>query len=190
MNNNIASFATSQQVVLPPGRLPAIGLEKTASTRRRATLTLAPCRKRRDSKEPGQAFGGRLECEGHTVWLEDAIALGVIAYVLNVGTVELRLPTFRDRTSKLYAHQQQLPDDVIHLYNGVSKSLLKRRNEAAEALFARRFATGLRVCTQSKTQVASLVDWYQSKRLPDAIKLVPQDLRVNTTLASGRQFLG
>lgn len=190
MNNNINTFTPGQPGVLPSGRLPANDLEKTASTRRRrATLTLAPCRKRRGSQEPGQAFGGRLECEGHTVWLEDAIALGVIAYVLNVGTVELRLPTFRDRTSTLYAHQTQLPLDVIALYNGVSKSLVKRQNEAAEALFARRFATGLRVCTQSKTQVDSLVDWYKSNRLPAAIKSVPQDLRVNTTLASGRQFL-
>lgn len=190
MNNNIASFAPSQQVVLPSGQFPGNELDKTASTkRRRATLTLAPCRKRRDSREPGQAFGGRLECEGHTVWLEDAIALGVIAYVLNVGTVALRLPTFRDRTSTLYAHQKQLPIDVIALYNGVSKSLVKRQNEAAEALFVRRFATGLRVCTQSKTEVASLVDWYQSKRLPPAVKLVPHDLRVNTSLKRGTHAL-
>lgn len=157
--------------------------DRTAATaslkRRHATLTLAPCKKRRDSHQPGQAYGGRLECAGHTVWLDDAIALGVIAYVLNVGTVELRLPTFRDRTSTLYAHQQQLPADVIALYNGVSKSLLKRQNEASEALFVRRFATGLRVCTQSKTQVQSLVDWYRLKLLPDAVKAVPADLRVN-----------
>lgn len=152
---------------------------KTSLKRRHATLTLAPCKTRRDSHDIGRAYGGRLECAGHTVWLDDAISLGVIAYVLNVGTVELRLPTFRDRTSMLYAHQQQLPLDVIALYNGVSKSLLKRQNEAAEALFVRRFATGLRVCTQSKTEVESLVDWYRQKLLPAAVKAVPADLRIN-----------
>lgn len=152
---------------------------KASLKRRHATLTLAPCKKRRDSHDIGQAYGGRLECAGHTIWLDDAISLGVIAYVLNVGTVELRLPTFRDRTSTLYAHQQQLPLDVIALNNGVSKSLLKRQNEAAEALFVRRFATALRVCTQSKTQVPSLVDWYRLKLLSAAVKAVPADLRVN-----------
>jgi hypothetical protein len=153
-----------------------------SSKRRHATLTLAPCKKRRNSREPGQAYGGRLECAGHTVWLEDAIPLGVIAYVMNIGTVELRLPTFRERSSTLYAHQKQLPVDVIELYNGVSRSLLKRRNEAAEALFVRRFATGLRVCTQSKGEAPSLVEWYRTAMLPDAVKAVPRDLRVNTSL--------
>jgi hypothetical protein len=180
MNNHITSFAPRHQVASPAAQLSGNELQTTPSTkRRRATLTLAPCRKRRDSCETGQAFGGRLECEGHTLWLEDAIALGVIAYVLNIGTVELRLPTFRDRTSTLYAHQRQLPLEVIALYNGVSKSLVKRQNEAAEALFVRRFATGLRVCTQSETQVPSLVDWYRTKMLPPAVKAVPADLRVN-----------
>ena len=58
-------------------------LTAAPSMRRQATLTLAPCRKRRGSKEAGQAYGGRLECAGHTIWMEDAIALGVIAYGLN-----------------------------------------------------------------------------------------------------------
>lgn len=154
-------------------------LTAAPSMRRQATLTLAPCRKRRGSKEAGQAYGGRLECAGHTIWMEDAIALGVIAYVLDVGRVELQLPTFRHRSSTLYAHQRQLPLDVIDLYNGVGKSLLKRQNEAAEALFVQRFATGLRVCTQSMTEVPSLVDWYRQKMLPAAVKAAPSDLRVN-----------
>lgn len=184
MNNNITSVTPLLQIASPTAQLARHELQTAPSTKhRRATLTLAPCRKRRDSRESGQAFGGRLECEGHTVWLEDAIDLGVIAYVLNVGTVELRLPTFRDRTSTLYAHQQQLPLDVIALCNGVSRSLLTRQNEAAEALFVRRFATGLRVCTQSATQVPSLVDWYRTNMLPTAVKAVPADLRANTSLA-------
>lgn len=179
MNTNISRLA-SGHIVSEVTPLATAALQTSASTKRRhATLTLTPCRKSRDSKEPGQAFGGRLECAGHTLWLEDAVALGVIAYVLNVGTVDLRLPTFRDRTSTLYAHQRQLPLDVIELTNGVSKSLLKRQDEAAEALFVRRFATSLRVCTQSKTEVASLVDWYRMNLLPAAIKAVPADLRVN-----------
>jgi hypothetical protein len=176
MNNNAIS-TTNTIYKLIPTTVPATA--KASPKRRHATLTLAPCKKRRDSYEIGRAYGGRLECAGHTIWLEDAIPLGVIAYVLNVGTVELRLPTFRDRTSTLYAHQRQLPQEVIALYNGVSKSRLKRQNEAAEALFVRRFATGLRVCTQSENEVESLVDWYRLKLLPAAVNAVPSDLRIN-----------
>lgn len=174
---NIISETQGFAHLAPPASVQ--GPAAASPKRRTATLTLAPCKKRRDDWQPGQAYGGRLECAGHTIWLDDAISLGVIAYVLNIGTVELRLPTFRDRTSTLYAHQQQLPLDVIALYNGVSKSLLKRQNETAEALFVRRFAAGLRVCTQNKTQVASLVDWYRHEKLPAAVKAVPADLRVN-----------
>lgn len=177
MNNNTISTTQYPISMVMPTTVPVT--TKALPKRRHATLTLAPCKKRRDSHEVGQAYGGRLECAGLTIWLEDAIPLGVIAYVLNVGTVELHLPTFRDRTSTLYAHQRQLPADVIALYTGVSKSLLKRRNEAAEALFVRRFATGLRVCTQSKNEVESLVDWYRLKLLPTAVKAVPTDLRIN-----------
>jgi hypothetical protein len=190
MNNNITSFVPKHAGTLPAGKFTETELDTSSSTRLcRATLTLAPCRKRRDSQEPGQAFGGRLECEGHTVWLDDAIALGVIAYVLNVGTVELRLPTFRGRTSTLCADQKQLPLDVIALGNGVSTSRLQRQNEAAEALFVRRFATGLRVCTQSETEAPSLVDWYTTRMLPPAVKLVPHDLRVNTSLKRSKHAL-
>ncbi|MGM9481763.1 hypothetical protein ACS5PN_11325 [Roseateles sp. NT4] len=147
--------------------------------RRHATLTLAPCKKRRNSTEPGQAFGGRLECAGHAIWIEDAITLGVVAFVLNIGTVELRLPTFRDRTSELRADQKVLPLDVIALAEGVSWSRLKRQDEAAEALFVRRFATALRICTQSKAEAPSLVTWYRQNLLPAAVRAVPADLRVN-----------
>jgi hypothetical protein len=178
MNNTITTAAQLATSTATPTAI-SLATRNTSPKRRHATLTVTPCKKRRDSHELGQAYGGRLECAGHTIWLDDAIALGVIAHVLNVGAVELRLPTFRERTSTLYAHQQQLPLDVIALYNGVSKSLLKRQNEAAEALFVRRFATALRVCTQSKTQVPSLVDWYRLKLLPAAVKAVPADLRVN-----------
>lgn len=187
MNTNIGTALSSSSVPSSFTPLTTAAVQTAVQIKRRqATLTLAPCKKRRDSWQAGKAFGGRLECEGHTLWLEDPIALGVIAYVLNIGTVELRLPTFRDRTSTLYAHQQQLPVDVIALYNGVSKSLLKRQSEAAEAMFVRRFATGLRVCTQSRTEVPSLVDFYRHAMLPEAVEAVPSDLRVNTTLVSSR----
>lgn len=187
MNNN--THSTTRQATSTGKPTTVLATTDASPQRRHATLTLAPCKKRRDSRESGQAYGGRLECAGHTVWLEDAISLGVIAYVLNVGTVELRLPTFRDRTSTLQAHERQLPLDVIELSNGLSRSLVKRQNEVAEALFVKRFATGLRVCTQSATQVPSLVDWYRTNMLTTAVKAVPADLRANTSLARSKHAL-
>jgi len=150
-----------------------------------ATLTLSPCRKRPGSTEHGPAYGAQLECNGFAVWLDDPTVLGVIAYVLNVGTVRLHLPALADKTPRVQAYRQDLPAEVIALANGVSKSLLARQREQAEAQFVRRFATGLRAASGSGSEASSVVDWYRQKLLPAALKAVPAELQVNTTIKGG-----
>jgi len=164
--------AVAQRITAPQPRARA----STQGKRRRATLTVAPCRKPRGPKESGLAFAGLLECAGHAIWLDDPMVLGVAAYVMNVGTVELSLPTCREENSVVYAHQRQLPEDVVTLNSST------REDEAAEALFARRFITALRVCTQRETHVESLLDWYRSELLTKATKAVPTDLRINVRI--------
>lgn len=149
---------------------------------RHATLTLSPCRKRPGSTEHGPTYGAQLECSGFAVWLDDPTALSVIAYVLNVGTVRLHLPALPDKTPRVQAHRPDLPAEVIALANGASKSLLARQREQAEAQFVRRFATGLRTSFGSGSEAASVVDWYRQKLLPAALKAVPAELQVNTTI--------
>jgi hypothetical protein len=152
---------------------------------RHATLTLSPCRKRPGSTEQGQAYGAQLECSGFAVWLEDPTVLGVVAYVLNVGTVRLYLPALPNKTPRVQAHRQDLPAEVIALTSGVSKSLLARQREQAEAQFVRRFATGLRASFGSGNEPAAVVDWYRQKLLPAALKAVPAAQQVNTVLKAG-----
>lgn len=152
---------------------------------RHATLTLSPCRKRPGSTEQGPAYGAQLECSGFAVWLDDPTVLGVIAYVLNVGTVRLHLPALPDKTPRVQAYRQDLPAEVIALTSGMSRSLLARQREQAEAQFVRRFATGLRACFGNGTEVATVVDWYRQKLLPAALKAVPAELQVNTTIKGG-----
>jgi len=191
MNADILSFAAGSLVAAAISPLAASGRELVVAVaeriarpqprarassqgkRRRATLTIAPCRRPHGSKEAGPAFAGLLECAGHAIWLDDPTVLGTAAYVMNVGTVELSLPTSREESAVIYAHQRQLPDDVVSLYNSM------REDEQAQALFARRFITALRVCTQRETHVDSLLDWYRTEQLPKAMKAVPPDLRIN-----------
>lgn len=190
MNADIFSFAAGSFVAAAISPLAVTGRELVTSVaaklvaskpkarasshgkRRRATLTIAPYRKT-GGKDAGPAFAGLLECAGHAIWLDDPTVLGTAAYVMNVGTLELSLPTSREESSVIYAHQRQLPDDVVSLYNST------REDEQAEALFARRFITALRVCTQRETHVDSLLDWYRKEQLPKALKAVPTDLRIN-----------
>jgi hypothetical protein len=172
-----AGPATKRPEALPPPTTPDI-----SSGHRHATLTLSPCRKRPGSTAQGPAYGGQIEYSGLAVWLDDPTVLGVVAYVLNVGTVRLQLPSLPNKTPRVQAHRQDLPVEVIALTKGVSKSLLERRNEQAEAQFVRRFASGLRSCLGSSSEAATAVDWYQQRLLPAALKAVPAELHVNTTL--------
>lgn len=153
---------------------------------RHATLTLQPCRKRPGSTERGPTYGAQLECNGFAVLLDDPAVLGVIAYVLNVGTVRLHLPALPDKTPRVQAHRQDLPAEVIALANGVSRSLLARQREQAEAQFVRRFTAGLRACFGSDKEAVSVVDWYRQKLLPAALKAVPVERHVNTSLTASR----
>lgn len=174
----------TEQLPAPQAAQGAPATPDASLGQRHATLTLQPCRKRPGSTERGPAYGAQLECNGFAVWLDDPAVLGVIAYILNVGTVRLHLPALPDKVPRVQAYRQDLPAEVIALANGVSRSLLTRQKEQAEAQFVRRFTAGLRACFGSDKEAASVVDWYRQKLLPVALKAVPAERQVNTTLTA------
>lgn len=184
MSNIISTNQHTTPAVMSHAVFPTVKSSPSAK-RLHATLTVAPSKNGRGRRGTGQAYVGRLECAGHSILLEDAVDLGVMAYVMNIGTVAIQLPALGDQASKLYAHQTQMPRDVLALYNSFSKNERQRRKEVAEALFVMRFATGLRVCTQSHKEDPSLVDWYAAERLPQAVEAAPTGLRHNTSLKLG-----
>jgi hypothetical protein len=148
---------------------------------RHATLTLSPSRWPAGSTERGPAYAAHLDCGGYTVRLDDPVALGLIAYVLNVGTVRLQLPALPECTPRVQAFRQDLPAEFIALGQGKSSNLLARQREQAEAQFVRRFTTGLRTCFGAVQEAPAVVDWYRQK-LTAARKAVPAELQVNITL--------
>jgi hypothetical protein len=148
---------------------------------RHATLTLSPSRWPAGSTERGPAYAAHLDCGGFTVRLDDPVALGLIAYVLNVGTVRLQLPALPEHTPRVQAFRQDLPTELIALSQGKSSNLLARQREQAEAQFVRRFTTGLRTCFGAAQEAPAVVDWYRQK-LTAARKAVPAELQVNTAL--------
>lgn len=172
-----------------PAKTPT-GAEATPTPRdplpgqRHGTLTLSPCRNRPGLGGQGPAYGAQIECGAFVTWLDDPSLLGVVAYVLNVGTVRLQLPALADQTPRVQAFARDLPVEVIALSNGVSKSLVARQNEQAAAQFVKRFVTSLRCSFGNGFEPATVVDWYRQKLLPAALKAVPNDLQVNTTLRS------
>jgi hypothetical protein len=151
---------------------------------RHATLIVATTSKRPGSSADGPVYGAQIGCGSFVSWHDDPSYLGVIAYVLNVGTVRLQLPALPDRTPRIHALTQDLPGEVIALASSSNRNLLLRRNELAEAQFIRKFAASLRCCFGTSGEPHSVVDWYQQKLLPAALKLVPVEHQVNRTLSN------
>jgi hypothetical protein len=175
----------SGRVTTSPARDRPATVPEVSLGQRHATLRLSPCRRPAGSRESGPAYGAHLEHSAFSVWRDDATTLAVIAYVLNIGTVRLQLPALPDRTPRVQALGHDLPPEVIALSSGVSRSLPARQRAQAEAQFVRRFTAGLRVCFGAAQEAPAVVDWYRQKLLPEALKAVPAELRVNTTLQTG-----
>ena len=175
----------------PPGAEPAgnssIPVEVPATPamtlgQRHGTLTLSQASRSSRASAQGPAYGAHFSSGDFSVWLEDPNLLGVVAYVLNVGTVRLSLPALPDRTPRVKAFEQSLPPEVIALTSRGGSSLLARHNAEAEAQFVRRFVASLWCCYGSDREPATVVDRYRQVLLPNALKVVPKPLQGNSAI--------
>ena len=87
----------------------------SAPGQRHATLTLFPRSKPPGAATPGPAYQAHLQCANFAVRLDDPTVLGLIAFVVDVGTVRLQLPALPDRLPRIAADRQDLPVEVIAL---------------------------------------------------------------------------
>lgn len=155
---------------------------------RHGTLTLSQAGRNAHTSAQGPAYGAHLSSGDFSTWLEDPNLLGVIAYVLNVGTVRLSLPALPDRTPRVLAFEQSLPPEVIALTGRVGPSLLARHNAEAEAQFLRRFVASLRCSYGSDREPETVMDRYRQVLLPNALKVIPKPLQVNSTLGKSQSL--
>ena len=149
---------------------------------RHGTLTLSQASRSSRASAQGPAYGAHFSSGDFSIWLEDPNLLGVVAYVLNVGTVRLSLPALPDRTPRVQAFEQSLPPEVISLTGRGGSSLLARHNAEAEAQFVRRFVASLWCCYGSDREPATVIDRYRQVLLPNALKVIPKPLQMNLTL--------
>jgi hypothetical protein len=168
-----ASEAVAAQLSVQPGQ-------------RHGTLSLSHSGRGAHASAQGPAYGAHLSSGDFSIWLEDPNLLGVVAYVLNLGTVRLSLPALPDRTPRVQAFEKSLPSEVIALTGRASPSLLTRHNAEAEAQFVRRFVASLRCCFGSDKEPATVIDRYRRVLLPSALKVIPKPLQVNVTLGGSK----
>lgn len=156
--------------------------QSSVTKRRQATLTVSRRKKRPDEAVRGPAYGGLLECMGQSIWLEQPTTLGVAAYVMNIGTVELRLPSGKSCSEKLYAHQWRIPCDVDKLMGRTTGTLSERQSDGNLGTFVCSFLTGLRLRKQVLTHEPLFIEMFREKHLAAAIDATPATLRINQTL--------
>lgn len=177
--------ATSSSV---PAKVAQAALKEQQTTpkkrRGRAQLTLTRTGRCGEDELPSDTghLIGCLEYGDLKVFFDDGHRLGMAAYVLNIGTVDVHLPSLPDQELKVYAHRHALPREVYELDEHGSK---QKRKRYVEYLFVLRFLSGLNGCTTSATANKGFVDWWERDVLPPAVSMVPEHLRINTTLARG-----
>ena len=110
--------------------------------------------------------------------------LGLIAFVVDAGTVRLQLPALPERLPRIAADRHDLPVEVIALTTRPGGNPAARQRERAEADFVKRFAMALRFGFGTSQEGASVVDWYR-QRLSTALAAVPSEHRVNVILRAG-----
>lgn len=145
------------------------------------TLTLLPTSKYARGASGGLKgdYVGLLTVKDFTFAVDDGNPMGLAAYVMNIGTLNVIAPSFQADAIKLMASRADFPRVVQRLYeNGNSR-------QKAQALYLIPAWVALRNSFNSKRQAKSLLEWWRTDRLPPVVRRIPAELRVNTALVPG-----
>lgn len=124
-----------------------------------------------------EAVHGRLIIGKHTIESLDDNKLGLAAYVANVGSVEVLAPSLAGEVIIL-SGSSQTPVELNNLEHVAGKSM-KAKRQRAEFWFLKRLHVTLRAARNSKRAPLGSLDGWEREKRPNAISLVPLELRVN-----------
>lgn len=152
-----------------------------------ATLNLSPTVQcgAKDLDSRAGHYTGVLQVGTFSACSDDGHRLGMIAYVLNVGNVELCLPSLPGEVPIIPAHRHHIPPIVWSVEGQKSRSRRERDAGPAQALFVKRFASGLQTSTLSAKESRGFLDWWDVDCLAPALAAVPVELQVNRQFERG-----
>ena len=152
-----------------------------------AVLTLTPTPQCGDDDLDSRAghYMGALHVGEFSTSFNDGHRLGMIAYILNVGNVELHLPFLPNERPSLPAHRYHIPPVVWSVENPKARLARNRQKGSTQALFVTRFASALQYSTQSVKMHRDFLDWWERDCLIPALATVPKELQVNTRFLRG-----
>lgn len=146
-----------------------------------ATLTLIPtaiCGKGSTFLTKGH-YRGILEVNGYSYEADDGNSVGLAAYVMNVGTLNIISPSYPDGVLKMMASRANFPASIQRLCE------CRIAKQHGESWFLKRAWTAMKVSHDSKRQPRNFVDWWNSELLPPVVARIPVERRVNVRLHSG-----
>lgn len=155
----------------------------TIQNKRRLTATLtlvatAKCGKGSCGLFKGQ-YRGILEVNGYSFEDDDGNAIGLAAFVMNVGKLNIVSPSYPAGVLNMMASRADLTSSVQR----VSESHNVKQHY--EGWFLKRTWTALKVAHGSKRQRRDIVDKWNSDLLPPIVVRIPVEHRVNLRLLPG-----
>ena len=153
----------------------------TQPKRLTATLTLLPTAKYASGASGGLKgdYMGLLTVKDFTFAVDDGNPMGLAAYVMNIGTLNVISPSFQAGSIRLMASRAVFPREAQRLHESGNP------RQQAQALYLMRAWVALRNSFNSTRQVKSLLEWWATDLLPPVVRRIPAELRVNTTLVPG-----
>lgn len=124
---------------------------------------------------------GRLIIGEHTIESLDGNQLGLAAFIANVGSVEVRVPSLTGEVIILSGARHP-PAELSNLERVAGKST-KAKRQRAEYWFLKRLHVALHSAHNSKRAAQGSLDGWEREKLPNAAALVPLELRINSNFA-------
>lgn len=185
MTHTTINIADAQKTALDANHNPACSIQPAYTAteaqpkarvpkRRRAVLTLKPMERR--CLKNGileNTFSGTLEVEGFAASDVDSQRLGTLAYALNVGAIELRLPALKNQPAVTYSHRTVTSPDTMRAWS-VARSQAARSRILDEDQFVRVFKSCLR---QHYGESSWLYAYSRNNAVEEALGAIPQRLR-------------
>lgn len=158
-------------------KLPSAEAKKPKRLTVTLTLTALPKKHPKESITKG-FFKGVIEVQGFKFESDDGNPVGLAAFVMNIGTLDVVSPHFPAGALKLRVSAADSPRELMYWQGSTEQ-------ERAEQTYLTRVWTAVKNGFDSKRQNKELLDWWNKDLLPPVVARIPEHLRVNTHLVYG-----
>jgi hypothetical protein len=124
-------------------------------------------------------YEGILDVNGYTYQNDDGHRIGLAAYVMNVGNINIVSPSYPAGALNLMVSRADFPSSIQNLAES------REAKQCAEGWFLKRAWSALKASHDSKRQSKEFVDWWNAELLPPVVQQIAVERRLNARLRPG-----